>query len=302
MNKAAKGKNMIWNKIKTFLGDKLNLNKQGQTHQSGIYSAMLAANKDWKNRLDRDNASFRKTDNAMTMLYYLIFSTLVFQLSNYFLIDYLNQYYIFMIDWSALLIFSITLQFIMKFLRKLPARTALMQTAQIIIITLFSMLLAFFVDVIMNEFSIQKPWKYIVIAFKSLSLFIITTLIFSTIDKVHSKMIEAAEERLWHVAVNKNVSRASDQLVKSVNFTLDNMVKEISKISGIEYKKVFEIIMEISDDSKTFEEQIMAIKKVSKSDMILIRWIQYYRQALAAYLLSYMNYDSYGEISLADIG
>ena len=296
----SKKKSALSKKIKNVLGDKFNLNKKGEQSNSNIYEAMQKANPKWKKTLDKDSASFRKTDNAMTMLYYFLFSMLVMQLSNIFLMDILNQYYVFMIDWILLLSFSLSLQFLLKVLRGFSIRTMLMQDAQIVIITLFSMLLAFVVNVVQNELVLSKVWMYVVTAIKTASLFIITTFIFSAIQKVHSKMVAATQERLWYIAINNNTSKSSEQLVKSVSFTLGNMVQEIADSLNVDRSIIIGLLTELSDGENPLKDLIKSSSKAKKTDLIIAEHIAYYWQALSGYLDNYMNGDYYNEISLGD--
>lgn len=301
MNKITKVFVYIYKMLKNIVGDKFNICKVAKPVRSNIYKSMLITNGSWEERLNRDGANFRKTDNAMSMIYYLLFSMVVFHISDKFVVGEMSNYYIYMIDWIILLTFSVSLQLLMKFMRKMTWRTMLIQSAQIFIITLFSMIVAFSLDLIFDNFQVSEVVKYIIITAKSLLIFVITMLIFGGIEKSYSKLLAAAEQKLWHIAINENNSISSDILVSSISKTLSNIVGEIAVLSTIKREIISDILLELQDDKNALDTILKTVKGLKPETIKHIKQLAYYRQAFAGYLDGYMNGDNYKDISLDNV-
>lgn len=283
-------------KIKTLLVAKFFLvNNSINEEKSPEYKSMVSTNKKWKKRLDKDSSKFKKTDNAMSMIYYLIFSTSLFFLSDLYLSDVISEYYIFMIDWILLLIFGLLFQLLLMHMRKLSLSTTMVQSAQIFIITFLSMVLAFVVNVITNEFDTTKSIEYIIIISKSLFIYLFTMFVFTVIEKSHAKTARQLENRLWVTITQIDRAFAGEKLKGDIGSMASLLKKEIEKDTSIkiEVKSMFG-----AGTTKNDFLQKLKLEKLSKSEeeKKILLFENYHRASVALYDFTFNDY--YDQINI----
>ena len=267
--------------------------KKSKPEPSYKYNAMLKTNKNWKGRLERDASNFRKTDNAMTLLYYLFISTTIFYVSNLYLSEILINYYVFMIDWTMLLIFAIAMQIALKFIRELSWQATIIQSAQIFIITLLSMILAFGVDIITNETNLGGVWMHVITELKSVVIFFFTTFVFTQIEKEHKKTVVRLENGLYSMILSKNTSINGEILYKTLS---DEMV--------LINERIVELVS-IDVDSWTtkvdFDEKMEILKKTKPYEAAHARELFLQWRRIASYRTSYTFGDELTELNIDEL-